>query len=197
MRIRSRVRDGGLPGNFGSFTSRLLLEAVKMYVSILAPRTFRNPPRVTHQTDSHQTFQTFSTMFEDTSRGFYFEIGPCVVAVQAKEWRLANIQFFSFFSGNNWEEQFGFFVGCSRPNLVVLHSTSNILKLSTESKKLRRGLDKLSGRKSTLPGENIPPQCRKYSFKIGGENLLVIYFALPVGSYKTISALEKIQLKWY
>ena len=99
-------------------------------------------------------------------------------------------------SGNNWEEQFGFFVGCSRPNLVVLHSTSNRLELTTESKKSWRGLDKVVGRKSTCRGENIPPQCRKYSLKIGCENLLAIYFALPVGSYKTILALEKIQLKW-
>ena len=82
------------------------------------------------------------------------------------------------------------------PNLVVLHSTSNRLKGTTESKKRWRGLDALAGRKSTLRGENIPPHCRKYSLKIGGENLLAIYFALPVDSYKTILALEKIQLKW-
>ena len=41
-----------------------------------------------------------------------------------------------------------------------------------------------------------PPQWRKYYLKIGGENLLLIYFALPVCSYKSIPALETIQLKW-
>ena len=82
------------------------------------------------------------------------------------------------------------------PNLVVLHSTSNRLERTTESKKRWRGLDKLVSIKSTLRGNFIPPQWRKYYLKIGGENLLLIYFALPVGSYKTIPALETIQLKW-
>ena len=68
--------------------------------------------------------------------------------------------------------------------------TRKDLKGSTESKKRWRGLDTLASRNSTLRGNFIPTHCRKYSLKIGWENLFATYFALPLGSYKTIQALE-------
>ena len=87
-------------------------------------------------------------------------------------------------------------MGCSRPNLVVLHSNSDRLEKTIGSKKHTRRLDKLVSRKSTrlLKNSSVPVSeifFKNYWWKYVGD-----FVALSVDCSKIILALETIQLKW-